>query len=132
MVYKKKAREILKNYITEDMIIHNRSDINDKYMQAVELLKEYYFNQFDEDAKADAENLLEEIAREIAEAPSKDSDLYRSIEEIREYVRGVRLISPDNIYDGDFEGGYEHFRRKNKGKLWLSKSGILQIDAFLQ
>jgi hypothetical protein len=101
-------------------------------MQAVELLKEYYFNQFDEDAKADAENLLEKIAREIAEAPSKDSDLYRSIEEIREYVRGVRLISPDNIYDGDFEGGYEHFRRKNKGKLWLSKSGILQIDAFYE
>ena len=132
MVYKKKSREILKNYITEDMVIHNRSDINDRYMQAVELLKEYYFNQFNEDAKIDAENILEEIAREIAEAPSKDSDLYRQVEEIREYVRGVRLISPDNIYDGDFNGGYEQFRRKNKGKIWLSKSGILQIDVFYE
>jgi hypothetical protein len=123
-VHKNKIKEIFNSFFSKNKVVNNRTELEGRLSKAVELLMESKTDTENEQALSEADSIIEDLARELVEAPDENSEEYKRLQDIKNVLSMARIKITDEIENGDFKDGFADFRRRNRGKIWLSKSGV--------
>jgi len=123
-VQRNKIKEIFNTFFTQNKAISNRAQLENKLVNALDLIMQSKTDNVNENAISEADGIIEELARELVEAPNVNSAEYKRQRKIINILDMARIKISKDIENGDFPDGFNSFGRKNRGKIWLSKSGV--------
>lgn len=120
------AKQLLSSYESQYGADALTSDLVSLYDEFANAGSDVDFEGLTARARDIAGRILEQSVRENA-------DLYNEYEAMRNYLRTTKINVPKEIHaDLDMVGGYNQFRKSNFGRLNLSSSDGISIDAAYQ